>query len=244
MTVSVLSDRQGQYRVPQLPAGAYEISAKTTGLKSGAPARVSLSTDQSAPLDFTLAKTAVQWSDLSLYQGSVLLPDGRARRRSSPTASPATASRRGWRRTRRTTRRNGARSSTTWWARCISSSAASGISRRRTRARGRLSHPIVRAGFEAATADRAGEIPGGDASAAQRRGAEDRYVEYDMPGPSACRGAPCRTKRANVWIPYYGGAKRSRGSMPRPARSRRSRRRTRAPPPSTPPCRRPTGRCG
>jgi virginiamycin B lyase len=76
MMESVLSDRQGHYRVPQLPDGDYEVWAKATGLKSAAPVKVKLGGDQPAAMDFALAKTPVQWSELSLYQGSVLLPDG------------------------------------------------------------------------------------------------------------------------------------------------------------------------
>ena len=37
MMVSVLSDRQGHFRVPDLAAGEYEIWSHATGFKSGAP---------------------------------------------------------------------------------------------------------------------------------------------------------------------------------------------------------------
>ena len=75
MMVSVLSDRQGHFRVPQLPEGEYEIWARTAGLKSGAPVKVKIGADEAKSMDFALAATPVQWSELSLYQGGVLLPD-------------------------------------------------------------------------------------------------------------------------------------------------------------------------
>ncbi len=75
MLVSVLSDRQGHYRVPDLPAGSYTVWSKTTGFASGAPASAAVTADQSLAMDFALAKAPVEWAELSLYQGQQLLPD-------------------------------------------------------------------------------------------------------------------------------------------------------------------------
>ncbi|HXQ49984.1 MAG TPA: carboxypeptidase regulatory-like domain-containing protein [Stellaceae bacterium] len=80
MMVSVLSDRQGHYRVPNLPAGDYEVWARATGLKGDAPSRASVAADQTLAMDFAVAKAPVAWSELSLYQGGVLLPEGKGKK--------------------------------------------------------------------------------------------------------------------------------------------------------------------
>ncbi len=76
VTTYVLSDRSGRYRVPDLPAGDYEVRVKATGYESKDVKRFALAADQNASADMKLAKAPVRWSDLSMYQGLVLLPDG------------------------------------------------------------------------------------------------------------------------------------------------------------------------
>ena len=231
--------------MPQLPAGAYDISAKTTGLKSGAPARVSLSADQSAPLDFTLAKTAVQWSDLSLYQGSVLLPDGKGKKALFANCFACHGFE-----TRMAA--NAPYDATQWRALVdymvgsthffigsvghFTPQDESDVVAYLTQLFGpdlKLPPPTELAKYQEVTlpplSDEALKIV---------------YVEYDMPGPNRMPWSAFPDKAGQYWIPYYGDANVIARLIPRPARSRSSRRRTRAPPPSTPPCRRPTGRCG
>ncbi len=79
ITVSVLSDTHGQYRLPALPAADYALRAKAVGYSS-APDRVAkIDPSQNASINFTLQKGAVRWSDLSLYQGRKLLPEGKGK---------------------------------------------------------------------------------------------------------------------------------------------------------------------
>lgn len=79
ITVSVLSDRQGHYEVPNLPAGEYTLRIKAVGYKADPQSGVKLSADQAASADFVLQKGMVRWSDLSRYQGERLLPDGKGK---------------------------------------------------------------------------------------------------------------------------------------------------------------------
>jgi virginiamycin B lyase len=74
MTVSVLSDAQGRYRIGNLPAAAYRLRITAIGYKSDPRTDVRLTDDQTASFDFALQKTAVRWSDLNTYQGRQLLP--------------------------------------------------------------------------------------------------------------------------------------------------------------------------
>jgi len=75
MTYNVLSHRDGKYRLENLPAGDYRISIRAIGYKAEPKTGVSLTADQKASADFALQKGMVRWTDLSIYQGTQLLPD-------------------------------------------------------------------------------------------------------------------------------------------------------------------------
>jgi streptogramin lyase len=74
MTVNVLSDAQGRYRIGKLPAATYTVKIAAIGYQSDPRADVALTADQKAAFDFALQKTKVRWSDLTTYQGRKLLP--------------------------------------------------------------------------------------------------------------------------------------------------------------------------
>jgi virginiamycin B lyase len=100
ITVNVLSDSQGHYRIEKLPAGDYRLTIRAVGF-SAAPgpthtdssgvfslgtqgeqdsrSRVSLTADQNAAFDFALQKGTVKWSDISQHQGWVLFPPGKGK---------------------------------------------------------------------------------------------------------------------------------------------------------------------
>jgi len=72
--VSVLSDRNGRYRIENLPTGAYQLQVKAAGYRSDPRPGVSLTATQNATSEFALQKDMVRWSDLSSYQGVRLFP--------------------------------------------------------------------------------------------------------------------------------------------------------------------------
>jgi hypothetical protein len=74
MTVNVLSDVQGRYRISNLPGATYTVRIEVVGHTSEPRGSVALAVDATASLDFALKKTQVRWSDLSTYQGRQLLP--------------------------------------------------------------------------------------------------------------------------------------------------------------------------
>jgi len=91
VTIDVLSDRQGRYRLGNLASGDYEIRATAIGYKDDVRTSVKVAAEEPASsasqeagtrllasgkpsLDFTLQKGTVRWSDLSTYQGKQLLP--------------------------------------------------------------------------------------------------------------------------------------------------------------------------
>jgi virginiamycin B lyase len=77
--VSVLSDKQGRYRIEGLPAGEYKLQIRAVGFRVDPRTGVSLAADQNASYDFALQNGMVRWSDLSMYQGEVLFPEGKGK---------------------------------------------------------------------------------------------------------------------------------------------------------------------
>jgi len=76
VTVAVLSDTQGRYRIEDLPPGQYRVFLRAVGYRTDPRTGVDLAADQNASLDFALQTGTVRWSDISLYQGKQLFPPG------------------------------------------------------------------------------------------------------------------------------------------------------------------------
>jgi virginiamycin B lyase len=77
--VSVLTDRQGKYRVENLPAGEYRLQVRAVGFKVDPRTGVNLTADQNASFEFALQKGMVHWNELSMYQGKTLFPEGKGK---------------------------------------------------------------------------------------------------------------------------------------------------------------------
>src|SRR5688572_30254112 len=60
VTVSVLSNPQGRYEIPDLPAGEYRIQIKATGYRATPQNAVNLTAGQNASFDFALQKAPVR----------------------------------------------------------------------------------------------------------------------------------------------------------------------------------------
>src|SRR6266849_1049063 len=79
ITVSVLSDKRGRYSVENLPAGEYQVRVRAVGFTTDPHSAVTLSADQNVSFEFALQKGTVRWSDLNLYQGKKLMPEGKGK---------------------------------------------------------------------------------------------------------------------------------------------------------------------
>ena len=77
ITVNVLSSRDGAYRVENLPEGQYQLKVRAIGYRFEPRAGIELSADQNASFDIALEKGTVHWTDISIYQGAQILPEGR-----------------------------------------------------------------------------------------------------------------------------------------------------------------------
>src|ERR1700686_1876893 len=79
ITVIVLSDSQGRYRIENLPSGEYRVQIRAVGYRAEPRTGVNLTADQNTSLDFALQKGMVRWNDISQCQARQLWPAARAK---------------------------------------------------------------------------------------------------------------------------------------------------------------------
>ena len=79
ITVIVLSDSKGRYRIPDLAAGEYRVQIRAAGYRADPRPGVSLTETQNADLDFSLQKAPVRWNEISQYQASQLWPPAKGK---------------------------------------------------------------------------------------------------------------------------------------------------------------------
>src|SRR5580704_11366651 len=79
ITVIVLSDSNGRYRIPDLAAGDYRVQIRAVGYRADPRPGVALAADQNASLDFSLQKSTVRWNEISQYQATQLWPAGKGK---------------------------------------------------------------------------------------------------------------------------------------------------------------------
>jgi virginiamycin B lyase len=79
ITVIVLSDSQGRYRIPDLPTGDYRVQIKAMGYRADPRNSVTLAADQNASFDFALQKAMVRWNEISKYQAAQLWPPAKGK---------------------------------------------------------------------------------------------------------------------------------------------------------------------
>ena len=76
VTFNTLSHADGAYKIENLPAGTYNVAIRASGYKMEPKQGVNVAASQNPALDLSLQKGMVRWTDLSIYQGTALLPDG------------------------------------------------------------------------------------------------------------------------------------------------------------------------
>jgi virginiamycin B lyase len=79
ITVAVLSDTQGRYRIERLPAGEYRLQIRAVGFRTDPQTGVKLTGDQNASYDFALQKGTVRWNEISYYQAMQLWPEAKGK---------------------------------------------------------------------------------------------------------------------------------------------------------------------
>jgi virginiamycin B lyase len=204
--VNVLSDKQGRYLIQSLPPGEYEVRANAVGYKSDPRPGVKLGGGESSSLDFAMEKGMVRWSDLSVYQGKKLLPDGKGKQLLSAECfachgfqSRMAATRRdadGWvqavnymRDVRRARLGNH-----------IDDQAAATI----------ISYLNDTFGVDSKLPKSPTEMPGYKETLRpfSDEAMKISYVEYDMPGPNRMPFSAAPDKNGMIWIPDFGSGNR------------------------------------
>lgn len=204
ITVNVLSRKGGQYRIPNLPAGDYDLRIRVIGYQAQPQSGVSLTADQAASFDFSLKKGRVRWSDLSLYQADQLLPPGKGkgplftRKEGQPTAACASCHGMQTRIASTTRDEDGWRNAvdymrTTMRARLNDEEAADLIS-----------YLNSTFGPDSTLPKSPEDLPAYQKLARTFTGDSTRivYVEYEVGGKFPWSAVP--DKDGNIWIPYNG----------------------------------------
>jgi len=79
ITVIVLSDSQGRYRIPELAAGDYRVQIRAVGYRADPRSGVTLTADQNASFDFALQMGMVRWNEISQNQAAQLWPPSKGK---------------------------------------------------------------------------------------------------------------------------------------------------------------------
>jgi virginiamycin B lyase len=209
ITVSVLSDTQGHYQVPDLPAGDYRLSIRAPGYKSDPKTGIKLAGEQNAAYDFALQKGLVRWSDISYVQGQKLLPDAPGKELFFTHCIAC----HGFESRMAAVKRD----ADGWRDRVAYMREAMGF----FIGRPQLQFTDQKADTIAAYLnDVFGEdstLPSSPADLPQYKDTVHKfsdealkivYVEYEMPGPNRMPWSAYPDKDGNFWIPYYGRANR------------------------------------
>ena len=203
ITVDVLSDKQGRYKIENLPTGDYRLAIRAIGFQADPRTGVSLTADQNASFDFALKQGMVRWNDISLYQANELWPAGKGKDLIAENCSichefqSRMASVRrdadGWK-----DRVEYMRSAMHFSLYHITDEQANDIS----------SYLNSLFGPDSVLPKSPADMPGYKATV--RPFTSDAmnivYVEYDMPGPSRMPFSAAPDKNGFMWIPNFGVA--------------------------------------
>lgn len=207
ITVSVLSNQQGQYRIQDLAPGDYELRVSAVGFKSDPRVGIKVAAGQPQSFDFSLQKGMVRWSDLSLYQGKMLLPDGKGK----DVLFERCIACHGFQ-----SRMAGTRRDEQGWQRSVAfmrdilryflepqftdAMAADVVSYLNTVFG--MDSDLPRSPAELPAYREVARPPFSDEAM------KITYVDYELPGPNRFPWSGAPDKDGNIWLPYYGRANR------------------------------------
>ena len=204
ITMNVLSDKQGRYRMQDLPPGTYEVRATAVGFKEDLRPGLNVAEGESASLDFALQKGLVRWSDLSVYQGRKLLPEGKGKTELFGVCFAC----HGFETRMAATRRDEA-----GWVRAVGfmrESMSFFIKGRFTdqNASDVTAYLNNTFGVDSELPRSPADLPGYRETVRplSEEAMKIVYVDYELPGPNRFPWSGAQDKDGNIWIPYYGRA--------------------------------------
>jgi len=204
--VNVLSDKQGRYQIQALPPGEYEVRANAVGYMSDPHVGVKLGAGGSSSLDFALEKGMVRWSDLSVYQGKKLLPDGKGKKLIAAECFAC----HGFQSRMAATRRDA-----DGWAQAVNYMRDVRRARLGNHVDDQAAATIISYlndtfGVDSKLPKSPAELPGYKETLRpfSDEAMKISYVEYDMPGPNRMPFSAAPDKDGKIWIPDFGSGNR------------------------------------
>jgi virginiamycin B lyase len=204
ITVNVMSDAQGRYRIANLPPGTYDISVTAVGYKRDPRRDVKVAAGDSSSLDFALQPSAVRWSDLSLYQGKTLMPSGKGKEILTGNCFACHGFQ---------TRMAAVRRDHDGWMQAVNFMLTTRHPRLGNHINDEdglvLTNYLNDAfGVDAKLPKSPAELPGYKATIrhVSDEALKITYVEYDMPGPNRMPFSAAPDKEGKLWIPDMGSA--------------------------------------
>jgi virginiamycin B lyase len=201
ITVSVLSDKRGEYRIQNLTGGKYQVRATAVGYKSDLRADVTVDGVQPVALDFAMQKGVVRWSDLSIHQGETLLPDDPGKTMLFTRCMSCHGLQ---------TKIAGARREEDAWSNCVNLMrdlvGGVGDSRITDQVAAKVVPYLTRVfGVDSEFARSPAQLPGYEIAKHAEFSDETSkivYVDYDLPGPNRIpwEATPNPDKEGNVWF--------------------------------------------
>jgi virginiamycin B lyase len=203
ITIAVLSDAQGHYRIDDLSGGQYRLFIRAVGYRAEPRMDVNVTANKNATFDFALQAGVVHWSDISVYQGKQLFPAGRGKdllfkncdicHQFQTRMASVTRDANGWR-----DRVEYMRTAMGYGLARFTDQDATDV----------VSYLTSLFGPESVLPKSPADMPGykDTLQPISSEALNIVYVEYDMPGPSRMPFSAAPSKNGYLWIPNYGPA--------------------------------------
>ena len=204
ITIHALSDKQGRYRIENLSPGGYQVWASAVGYKNDPPVWVNVASGQ-ATQDFALPKGMVRWSDLTVYQGRKLLPEGKGKEVLFGQCYICHGFQ---------TRMAATRRDEQGWLRAVNfmreamHSRMAGLSDQDASAVASYLNTVF--GVDSELPRSPAEVPGYKETVRpfSDEAMKITYVDYELPGPNRMPFSGAPDKDGKIWIPDFGRANR------------------------------------
>jgi virginiamycin B lyase len=204
ITVNVVSDDQGRYRIQNLPAGDYDVRVTATGFKADPRRDVKIAVGDSPSVDFALQQGPVLWSELSMYQGKDLMPPGKGKDILVGQCFACHSFQ---------SRMAGVKRDHDGWTQAVRFMLETRHARLGNHIDEKDAEVLINYlsdafGTDAKLPRNAADMPGYKATVrpVSEEGLKITYIEYDMPGPNRMPFSAAPDKDGKLWIPDMGTA--------------------------------------